>query len=64
MATTFKGKATAARLALIDGHFGLAVILGGELRIVVRMEVAGDQIVAIDSIADPARIAAFEVEYL
>ncbi len=64
VATTFKGKATAARLALIDGHFGLAVILGGELRIVVRMEVAGDQITAIDSIADPARIAAFEVEYL
>ncbi|WP_439631645.1 sigma-70 family RNA polymerase sigma factor [Shinella sp.] len=64
VATTFKGKATAARLALIDGDFGLAVILGGELRIVVRMEVAGDQITAIDSIADPARIAAFEVEYL
>ncbi|MGJ7040408.1 RNA polymerase sigma-70 factor (ECF subfamily) [Shinella sp. BE166] len=64
VATTFKGKATAARLALIDGHFGLAVILGGELKIVVRMEVAGDQITAIDSIADPARIAAFEVEYL
>ncbi|WP_439618749.1 sigma-70 family RNA polymerase sigma factor [Shinella sp.] len=64
VATTFKGKATAARLALIDGDFGLAVILGGELKIVVRMEVAGDQITAIDSIADPARIAAFEVEYL
>ncbi|MXN47970.1 sigma-70 family RNA polymerase sigma factor [Shinella kummerowiae] len=64
VATTFKGKATAARLALIDGNLGLAVILGGELRIVVRMDVDGDQIVAIDSIADPARIAAFEVVYL
>lgn len=64
VATSFKGKATAARLALIDGRPGLAVILGGELRIVVRMEVEGDHIVAIESIADPARIAGFEMEYL
>lgn len=64
VATDFKGKATAARLALIDGNFGLAVVLGGELRIVVRMEVEGDRIIGIESIADPARIAAFEVEYL
>lgn len=64
VATTFKGKATAAKLALIDGQFGLAVILGGELAIVVRIEVEGDHIVAIDSIADPARLATFEVEYL
>lgn len=64
VATNFKGKATAARLALIDGRPGLAVILGGELRIVVRMEVEGDHIVAIESIADPARIAGFEMEYL
>jgi RNA polymerase sigma factor (sigma-70 family) len=64
VATTFKGKATAARLALIDGNLGLAVILGGQLKVVVLMEVDGDQIVEIDSIADPARIAAFEVEYL
>lgn len=64
VATTFKGRATAARLALIDGNFGLAVILGGQLKVVVLMEVDGDQIVEIDSIADPARIAAFEIEYL
>lgn len=64
VATNFKGKATAARLALIDGAFGLAVILGGQLRIVVRMELEGERIVGIESIADPARIAAFDVEYL
>lgn len=64
VATTFKGKATAARLARIDGQLGLAVILGGALRIVVRMAVEGDHIVEIESIADPVRIAAFEVEYL
>lgn len=64
VATNFKGKATAAKLALIDGQLGLAVVLGGQLRVVVLMEVEGDQIIAIDSIADPARIAACEVEYL
>lgn len=64
VATNFKGKATAAKLALIDGQLGLAVILGGQLKVVVLMEVEGDQIIAIDSIADPTRIAACEVEYL
>ncbi len=64
VATSFKGRATAARLARIDGNFGLAVILGGQLRLVVLMEVEGERIVEIESIADPARIAAFEVEYL
>ncbi|WP_411037282.1 sigma-70 family RNA polymerase sigma factor [Shinella sp. BYT-45] len=64
VAADFKGKATAARLALIDGDLGLAVILGGALRIVVRMELEGGRIVEIESIADPARIAAFEVEYI
>nr|WP_314087388.1 sigma-70 family RNA polymerase sigma factor [uncultured Shinella sp.] len=64
VATNFKGKATAAKLALIDGQLGLAVILGGALKLVVLMEVEGDHIIAIDSIADPARIAACAVEYL
>ncbi|MGD9478090.1 sigma-70 family RNA polymerase sigma factor [Shinella sp. G-2] len=64
VATTFKGKATAARLARIDGALGLAVILGGELRVVVVMDVEDDRIVGIESIADPARIAAMTVDYL
>lgn len=64
VATNFKGKATAARLALIDGQLGLAVILGGELRVVVLIEVEGERIVTIDSLADPALLAAMEVVYL
>ncbi|MGQ3211504.1 sigma-70 family RNA polymerase sigma factor [Shinella sp.] len=64
VATNFKGKATAARLALIDGQLGLAVILGGELRVVVLIEVEGERIVTIDSMADPALLAAMEVVYL
>ena len=64
VATNFKGKATAAKLALIDGQLGLAVILGGQLKVVVLIEVEGERIVAIDSIADPALLAAVEVAYL
>lgn len=64
VATSFKGKATAAKLARIDGALGLAVILGGQLRVVVLMELEGDRIVEIESIADPARIAAMDVVYL
>ena len=64
VATTFKGKATAARLALVDGQLGLAVVLGGQLKVVVLMDVDGDHIIAIDSFADPVRIAACKVEYL
>jgi RNA polymerase sigma factor (sigma-70 family) len=64
VARSFKGRATAAHAARIDGGFGLGVILGGELRIVVLLEIRGDRIVAIRSIADPAQVEAFEVEYL
>jgi RNA polymerase sigma-70 factor (ECF subfamily) len=63
VATFFDGKAATARLALIDGALGLAVVLGGALRVVVRVTVEDERIVAIESIADPARLAAFEVEY-
>ncbi|MBD9371401.1 sigma-70 family RNA polymerase sigma factor [Rhizobium sp. ARZ01] len=64
VATNFKGKATAAKLALINGQLGLAVVLGGALKVVVRMDVEGDRIVAIESIADPALLADMEVVYL
>jgi len=64
VATSFKGKATAAKLARIDSALGLAVILGGQLRVVVLMELEGERIVEIESIADPARIAAMDVVYL
>src|SRR5438445_4602840 len=37
VAEAFRGRATAARPALVDGAFALAVILGGQLRIVARL---------------------------
>ena len=37
VAETFKGRAQAAKPALIDGAVGLAVILGGQLRIALNL---------------------------
>jgi len=64
VAETFKGRAQAAKPALVDGALALAVILGGQLRIVLRLTVAGDRIAAVEAVADAERIATFDVEVL
>ena len=62
VAETFKGRAQAAKPALVDGEMALAVIMGGQLRIVLRMTMTGDRIVAVEAVADAERIGQFEVE--
>jgi len=64
VAETFKGRAAAARPALVDGAFALAVILGGQLRVVVRLTIQGERISAIEAVAGAERIGAFDVEML
>jgi RNA polymerase sigma-70 factor (ECF subfamily) len=64
VAEAFKGRARAARPALVDGGPALAVILGGELRIVVRLTISGERISAIDAVADVEQIGAFDVTLL
>ncbi len=64
VAQTFKGRAQAAKPALIDGAVAVTVAFGGQLRIVLGLTFANGRIAAIDAIADPARIAAFDVETL
>ncbi len=64
VAEAFKGRATAAKTALADGALGLAVIFGGRLRIVIRITVAHERIVAIDAMADPARLRDVDLEIL
>ena len=56
VAETFKGRAQAARPALVDGALALAVILGGQLRIVLRLTISGERISAVDAVADAERI--------
>jgi RNA polymerase sigma-70 factor (ECF subfamily) len=64
VAEAFKGRAQAARPALVDGALALAVILGGQLRVVVRLTLRGERIAAVEAVADAERIGAFDVEVL
>jgi RNA polymerase sigma factor (sigma-70 family) len=64
VAETFRGRAQAAKPAWVDGLPGVAVVLGGQLRIVLRLTIAGDRIAAVEAIADAERITAFDVEVL
>jgi RNA polymerase sigma factor (sigma-70 family) len=64
VAETFKGRAQAAKPALVDGALAVAVILGGQLRIVLRLTIAGDRIAAVEAVADAGQIAEFDVEML
>jgi RNA polymerase sigma factor (sigma-70 family) len=56
VADTFKGRAQAAKPALVDGAVGVAVIMGRRLRIMLRLTIADGRIAAIDAIADPAQL--------
>ena len=64
VAQTFKGRARAARLALVDGAVGLAVVLQGRLRILLGLTIADGRIAAIDAIADPEHVAQLDVQIL
>jgi RNA polymerase sigma factor (sigma-70 family) len=64
VAETFRGRAQAAKPALVDGAPALAVVLGGQLRIVLRLTIAGDRISAVEAVADPGRISGFDLEIL
>jgi RNA polymerase sigma factor (sigma-70 family) len=56
VANTFKGRAQAAKPALMDGGVGVAVVLGGQLRIVLRLTFANGRIAGIEAVADPDRL--------
>ena len=64
VAATFKGRAQAASPALVDGALGLAVIFGGQLRVVLRLTICGERISAVDAVADKETIGALELEVL
>ncbi|MGQ0685806.1 sigma-70 family RNA polymerase sigma factor [Bradyrhizobium sp.] len=62
VAEAFKGRAQSARSALVDGELGVAVILGGALRIALRVSLAGDRIAAIEAVADADKLAKIDLE--
>ena|SRR6185312_13819992 len=62
VAGLFKGRAQAAKPALVDGAVGIAVAFGGQLRIAMRVRFAGNRIAGLDAVADPAGLKAMTVE--
>lgn len=64
VAQTFKGRAQAAKIALIDGELGLAVIFGGRLRIALRFAFEHDRIAGVEALADAELLRALDVEVL
>jgi hypothetical protein len=64
VAETFKGRAQAAKPALIDGAVGIAVVFGGRLRIAPNLTITDDRIVAIAAVADPERLQQLDLAVL
>jgi RNA polymerase sigma-70 factor (ECF subfamily) len=64
VANTFKGRAQAAKPAMVDGAMAIAVVFGGKLRLVLELSIAGDRIAGIQAVADPDRIKGFDVAIL
>ncbi|MGB0084008.1 MAG: sigma-70 family RNA polymerase sigma factor [Rhodomicrobiaceae bacterium] len=64
VAAAFKGRAQAAKPALVDQGMGLAVIIQGQLRIVLKLTITDGKITAIEAIADPERLSRLDLEIL
>ena len=62
VAETFKGRAQAAKTAMVDDGIGVAVFFGGHLRIVLALTFADGKIAEINALADPERLGQFDVE--
>ena len=64
VAANFRGKAQAARPALVDGALGVVVAPQGDLLLVLNISFAGDRISAIEVVADPDRLKALDLSTL
>jgi RNA polymerase sigma-70 factor (ECF subfamily) len=64
VAETFKGRARAAQLALVDGEPGLVWAMNGQPRVVFIFRIVGSKIVAIELIADPEHIQRLDLAVL
>ena len=64
VANTFKGRAQAAKPAVVDGAMAVAVVFGGRLRIVLELHIVDDRIVSIQAVGDQDRLQGFEIAVL
>jgi RNA polymerase sigma-70 factor (ECF subfamily) len=62
VAAIFKGRAAAARVAVVDDDIAAMYAPGGKPAVVFSFTLRDGRITAIDIIADPARISAMNVE--
>jgi RNA polymerase sigma-70 factor (ECF subfamily) len=59
-----RGRARAARPALLNGAVGVVVAPRGRLLLVLGFTIRGGKIVGIDAIADPARLRRLDLVFL
>jgi RNA polymerase sigma-70 factor (ECF subfamily) len=64
VATAFRGRAQAARLALVDGSVGAVWAEAGTVRAAFLFTVVDHRIVDVRITSDPARLAELEIEFL
>jgi RNA polymerase sigma-70 factor (ECF subfamily) len=64
VASTFSGRAQAARVALIDGNVGAVWAPGGTPRAVFNFRLVGGKIVGLELLADPIRLQALSITLL
>jgi RNA polymerase sigma factor (sigma-70 family) len=64
VAGTFAGRARAARVALIDGEVGAVWAQGGQPKVVFAFTIENKKIVAIDLLANKARLERLDVSFL
>ena len=64
VADTFKGKAAAAQLALVNGMAGATWAPGGKPVVAFFFSLKGGTISAIDIVMDPQKLSAIEIEML
>lgn len=61
VADAFKGRATAALPAVIDGEAGAVWAVGGQVRAAFLFTIKGEKITAIDLVMDPGHLAELDV---
>ena len=61
VAEIFKGRAQAARLAILDGAVGAVFAPGGTPRVAFEFTIEGERIVGIRVIADPQSVRGLQI---
>jgi len=62
VANAFKGRARAAKPAIIDGEPGAVWLMGGHVRAAFLFVLDGNQVVELDIVTEPSELAELEIE--